>query len=535
MLPSRRILFVAVLGAVAALCLWQLRRDEAGIVRESFRVGDTPATLYRAEGAGPAPLVLVAHGFSGSRRLMEPLALALAGRGYVAVTYDFMGHGRHPHPMRRGQQAPGGAPSLLEAQTGDVADAALGHPGVDGGLALAGHSMATNILVRYAQRDDRAAATVGVSMFAPAVDSVSPPNLLAVMGALEGRLEREARRVVAMVAGVTPAEVDPFTTYGSRDDGTARRMAVAPWVGHIGVLYSGTTLDETVAWMDGAFGRNGSDPQPHRAHRRGLWILLLMTCVFLLARPLATGLPRVSDTPAGADAPWRRVLVAAGVPALLTPVLLRPLPTSFLPVVVGDYLALHFLTFGVLSGTLLWWTGGRPSLGRVLEAAGFRGAGSGPAPAGVGLRRRSAVRILVGSGMMVAFFLLLVAWPLDRFFTSFFPVAERLPLLLAVLAGTLPYFLADEWLTRGAGARRGAYAFTKLLFLLSLVLAVALDFRGLFFLVLIVPLVLAFFAVHGLFSRWAYRATGSPLVAALGNAVAFAWALSVTFPLYAGR
>lgn len=136
--------------------------------------------------------------------------------------------------------------------------------------------------------------------------------------------------------------------------------------------------------------------------------------------------------------------------------------------------------------------------------------------------------------MMVAFFLLGVAWPLDRFFTSFVPVWERLPLLLAVLAGTLPYFLADEWLTRGAGARRGAYAFTKLLFLLSLVLAVALDPRGLSFLVLIVPLVLAFFVVHGFFSRWAYRATGSPLVGALGNAVAFAWALSVTFPLYVG-
>jgi hypothetical protein len=135
---------------------------------------------------------------------------------------------------------------------------------------------------------------------------------------------------------------------------------------------------------------------------------------------------------------------------------------------------------------------------------------------------------------MVAFFLLLVAWPLDRYFTSFVPTGPRVPLLLAVLVGTLPYFLVDEWLTRGPGARRGAYPTTKLFFLLSLVVAVALDFQALFFLVLIIPLVLAFFVVHGLFSRWAYGSTGSPLVAALGNAVAFAWALAVTFPLYAG-
>ena len=245
-----------------------------------------------------------------------------------------------------------------------------------------------------------------------------------------------------------------------------------------------------------------------------------MTTVFLLARPLARALPRVSDTPLGAGASWRRLPLVGGLPALVTPLLLRPLPTGFLPVVVGDYVAVHFLTVGLLTGGLLWWTGGRPGVGRILDQAGLRG--------------RGGLRVAGGAGLMVAFFLLLMAWPLDRFFTSFFPVAERLPLMLAVFVGTLPYFLADEWLTRGAHPRRGAYAFTKLLFLLSLALAVALDFQALFFLVIIVPVILVFFVVHGFFSRWAFRSTGSPLVAGLGNAVAFAWAMGVTFPLYAG-
>jgi hypothetical protein len=46
--------------------------------------------------------------------------------------------------------------------------------------------------------------------------------------------------------------------------------------------------------------------------------------------------------------------------------------------------------------------------------------------------------------------------------------------------------------------------------------------------------IVLFFVVHGLFSRWSYRRTGHPLVAGLANAVAFAWALGVTFPLLAG-
>lgn len=516
---SRHLPLLLLLAAALVLSLWQLLRDEVGITRESFRVGDTPVTVHRLEGAGPAPLVLVAHGFAGSRRLMEPLALALAGSGYVAVSYDFMGHGRHPLPMRGDITVAEGTGAFLMAQTGEVADFALGLPGMDGGFAVVGHSMATDILVRYAQADPRVEAMVGISMFAPTVDTTSPGNLLAIMGALEGGLEAEGRRVVAMVAEVEPAEVQPSTTYGDPAQGTARRLAVAPRVEHVGVLYSATTLDETVGWMDEVFGRN-ADAGAVRAHGRGLWIALLMASVFLLARPLAGALPRVSADPVGGDAPWRRLLLVGGLPPLVTPFLLRPLPTGFLPVVVGDYVAVHFLTVGLLTGGLLWWTGGRPGMRRILDEAGLRG--------------RGGVRIAAGAGLMVAFFLLFMAWPLDRFFTSFFPIAERIPLLLAVLVGTLPYFLADEWLTRGAGARRGAYPFTKLLFLLSLALAVALDFEGLFFLVIIVPVILVFFVVHGLFSRWIYRSTGSPLVAGVGNAVAFAWALAVTFPMYAG-
>jgi hypothetical protein len=43
-----------------------------------------------------------------------------------------------------------------------------------------------------------------------------------------------------------------------------------------------------------------------------------------------------------------------------------------------------------------------------------------------------------------------------------------------------------------------------------------------------------FFAIYGLFARWVGRRTGQPAVAGLANAVAFAWALGVTFPLVGG-
>jgi len=63
---------------------------------------------------------------------------------------------------------------------------------------------------------------------------------------------------------------------------------------------------------------------------------------------------------------------------------------------------------------------------------------------------------------------------------------------------------------------------------------VALDFQRLFFLAIIVPVIVPFLVVYGLFSFWLYRRIGHPWVGGVANAIAFAWAIGVTFPLLAG-
>ena len=100
-----------------------------------------------------------------------------------------------------------------------------------------------------------------------------------------------------------------------------------------------------------------------------------------------------------------------------------------------------------------------------------------------------------------------------------------------MFVGTSLYFLTDEWLTRGAGAARGGYAFSKACFLASLLGAVALNPTKLFFLIIIVPVILVLFVVYGLVNRWIYRRVNDPRAAALGAAAALAWAIAVTFPI----
>ncbi len=502
--------FARLAVAAGALCaiavgLGTLLGATAPVTITRTMLGTTPITVFALPLGGPAPVVVIAHGFAGSQQLMQPFAVTLARNGYVAVTFDFPGHGRNRAPLPGGLADDGArGRSLLDTLSAVVGYAAA-LDAADGRVALLGHSMASDIVVRFARSHPEVLATVGVSLFARDVTAGSPRNLLVIDGALEpAMLTDAAYRIVGMAAG---GAAQAGVTYGSFAEGTARRLALADGVEHIGVLYSRESMAEALSWFDQAFGRQGDGFLDVRGGALGL----LFGGLVALAWPLAGLLPRVTATRSGAGLSWRQLLPVAVGPALLTPLILWQLPTSFLPILLGDYLAAHFALYGVLTAAGLWLVAGRSAF-----------ASAGPVPL-----RRLAVGVLTMSGYGI----LVLGWPIDWFVTSFVPVPGRWPLLLAVLVGLLPYFLADEWLTRGAAAARGGYTLTKLCFLLSLALAVTLNPQRLFFLIIIVPAMLIFFVVYGLLSGWAYQRTHHPLTGALANALAFAWAITVTFPV----
>ena len=482
-----RHLLVAALAIAAVLTgLWPLADASSGLEMVRTLVGSTPVTVFRPKGENPAPLVVIAHGFAGSQQLMLPFALTLARNGYLAVTFDFPGHGRNPSKLAGGLADDSTHNRALLETLGAVTEFARSLPGTDGRLAVLGHSMASDTVVQYAIDHPDVQVTVAVSMFARAVTATAPRNLLVIDGALEpAMLTDEGLRVVGLVA---KGPVRERVTYGSFTDGTARRLALAGGVEHIGVLYSAQSQLEALSWLNQAFDRQGSG----FIDAPGPWLGLLFGGLVALGWPLASLLPRLVTTPLGAGLRWRRQWSVAVLPAILTPLITWKLPTDFLPILLGDYLAVH---------------------------------------SGVQFRFASVGRMFVAAVLAVAAYnIFAIGVPIDRFATSFLPTGGRWILILAILGGTLPYFVADEWLTRGPGAARGGYAFTKLCFVASLALAVTLNPPRLFFLIIIIPVILIFLAIYGLFSTWAYRRTRNPMVGALANALAFAWAIAVTFP-----
>ncbi|KAA5603138.1 alpha/beta hydrolase [Blastochloris sulfoviridis] len=506
---ARGLRLLAPIGAFIAIlfALWQLFAASSGLDIRRTQLGNTPVSVFRLPGGAPAPAVIIAHGFAGSQKLMEPFAVTLAQSGYVAVTFDFAGHGFNPDSLAGGLVDRNARAQRLLPELDKVIAYARSLPEVDGRVALLGHSMASDLVAREAKARGDIAATVTISLFSPEPDATGPRNLLVVVGAIEDpHLMKEAYRAVS-VAIAGPAEAG--VTYGRFEDGTARRVAIAPGVEHIAVLFSATSLKETRDWLNAVFGRD----QTGLIDARGWWFLLLFGGLLVLARPLTRLLPVVAAAPRGANLTWRPLLLVAVAPVILTPLILWASPVNTLPLLLGEYLYFHFAVYGLVTFATLrlvrWWK-------------------AIPAPPKASV---SPWRFGLAFAAIAAYGLFAIGWPVDHFVSSVAPIEARVPLILAMAAGTAVYFVADEWLVRGLKPLRGAYALTKACFLVSLALAVALNPPRLFFLMIASPIMVAMFVVYGLISRWAFNRTNEPLAAALANAIIFAWAIATTFPI----
>ncbi len=469
--------------AVSLLVLEFARRDVA-ITR--FNIGQTPVTEYSGTAlADDGPVVVVAHGFAGSEQMMQGYALPLAQAGYRVVVFEFLGHGRHRLPMSGDVNSIDGTTRLLVEQTGEVIDAVAN----DQPVALLGHSMATDILVRTAMNRSDIGAMVLISAFSQAIDATTPNNLLLVTGAWEPGLRAFGQEALQMVAP-DASEGETVT-----DGGVTRHAVVAPFSEHVSVLQSRVGRAEALAWLDKTYGRQSDVTILPTG-----WAILGLLCgLVLLFRRLAAFLPAQAERQLPLSG--KQIATVLLVPAILTPILAVPLNPHVLPVLVADYLGLHLLIFGSLQLVLL---------------------------------RLWGVRF--GSLSWVAFAVLLLCcavfgFALNRYAANFWPTSARLWIIGAMLLGTVPYMIADATLTAGATLLRRLCIRVSLL--LSLAGAVALDFEGLFFLMMIAPVLVLFYLVFGTMGRAVALRVG-PLSSGLALGVVLAWALGVSFPLFQG-
>lgn len=479
-------------GALALLLvivsLWQLEGLRRGVQITATAVQQTPVTQYARQGAA-GPVVVIAHGFAGSTQMMQAYSLTLARAGYRVYGFDFLGHGRNPVPMSGDVNVIDGTTRLLVEQTLEVI-ASVSDPAQP--VALLGHSMATDVLVRAAL-DGRAdvGSLVLLSAFSGAVTAQAPRDLLLISGQWEGHLRDFGLEAVQMVV---PDAREGETVVA----GDVRRAAVfAPLTEHVSILHSRAGQRAALAWLNAAYSYDGRAEVP----ASGWWLMALLAGIVALAHPLAQRLPLTGARPAALGA--GALMAVAVVPALVTPFVATALNPELLPVLVADYLALHLFLQGALQLALLMW------FGRGLGTFSFFGA----------------LAVLIWA--LGAFGLVL-----DRYGANFVPIPERLWVIAALCLGTLPFMLADAVATAGGQAPLWQRWVLRICFFASLALAVSLDFEGLFFLILIAPVMVLFYIVFGLMGRWVAARSG-PATSGVALGLVLAWALGVSFPFFA--
>lgn len=473
------------LGLVAiCLSLWRLEGARAGIDRSEIAVGSTPATLYRLEG-GVRRLVVISHGFAGSRPLMEAYALTLARAGHAVLSFDYAGHGRNTEPMRGDVDSIEGVTRQLIEETKAVIEAGLALPDVTGPVAILGHSMATDVIVRTALEEPRISDVIGISMFSGAITPSEPARLLAINGEWEPQLRETSVDALRLVDPT--AEEGETATNGE----VVRRVVAAPNVEHVAVLYSPVALQEARDWL----GTTGTP-----LATTGYAVLGLMAGIVALGWPLSKLLPgRTIPAP---RLPASRFAIAVLAPALIAPLIATQISLTLLPVLVADYLMIHFAIMGALQLSLAIAFGARPTA-------------MGP----------------LATGALVVWGVVVFGLLLDRYVASFWPTGDRWVIIVVLLIGTIPVMLSDALLSETGHAPLWRRALVKLALFGSLSLAVALDFEGLLFLLFIIPVIVLFFLIFGLLGRWVGRAAG-PSGVGLALGVILAWALGVTFPLF---
>ena len=457
------------------------------VQRSSAVAGDTPIRVVSAPGQDGGPVVVLAHGFSGSSAMMDPMASALARAGFVVVAPDLPGHGSNVRPLADG---------ALDPAIGDAVEYAVGLGGV-GPVAVIGHSMGAGAVTSWAV-DNPALATVAISL--PSAedlpeDRALPANLLLLWGSAES-----TRFVDAALTGLQRGypEAVPGQTLGDPGAGTARRAAEIAGAEHISVIYRQQTFDEVAAWL----ARGPGGPAP-RGDGRLLGVVLVLIGGVLAARPL---LARADVAGSAADGPppvgLARCLVAlagSAVVAGLGAAALQGL-TDRVPVAVTGYL-------------VGWFAVGAVSLGLVAQ------------------RRAAAVGRLRGlgwgalAGVVVG---LAMALPARLSWASYALVGPRwwvLAILLVVLGAW--FWAESRVLLASRGWRRAVLLVGSRLIIVAALLGGITLLGAPSFLSLTVPLVVPILLMLAVLSGWAR----DPLAAGAAQSIPLALAMATTFPI----
>ncbi|MFX1295674.1 MAG: alpha/beta hydrolase [Promethearchaeota archaeon] len=202
--------------------------------------------------------IVVAHGFTSNKQLMQGFSIELVKCGFVVIAFDFRGHGG----------SSGNLDIEGESLIGDVYAAveylrSLSYVN-NNSIGLVGHSMGGAAVMNTAiQYQNKINATVTIGMVGTnesyyQINGTAISNLLIAMGGLE-ELFTQAEALNFLKNATALDSVEAGVTYGDFQYGNATKLYIAPWADHILEMSNAGIINETCTWFRSSF-YTGSTP-----------------------------------------------------------------------------------------------------------------------------------------------------------------------------------------------------------------------------------------------------------------------------------
>jgi pimeloyl-ACP methyl ester carboxylesterase len=282
--------------------------------------------------------VVLFHGISANKIIMQYLARTFAEMGLRVYTPDLPGHGRSPGPFTPAQ-AEACSLSLVRGLTAR----GMIYPER---TILAGHSMGGALAIRVAEK------------FRPAgVIAISPAPMVAANGAQDENLLFHSRPVLTPNTLVMVGQFEPrWMTANASDLASASpdptvRFKRMNWNTHVSVLFSRAVARECQRWAARVLNLPSDGlPLPSRANLLGgllgLMGILLLAGPFL--REAVAKEPAEEARPANLPSAVRMVMECALVSFVAVFLLHYAQPLRFIHLFEGAYLASFFLIVGAV-------------------------------------------------------------------------------------------------------------------------------------------------------------------------------------------
>ncbi|MBD3157937.1 MAG: alpha/beta fold hydrolase [Candidatus Lokiarchaeota archaeon] len=241
----RRLVFsVALILLVSGTTLaWAVQNNFGGVVvtevdfmaEDGSLIHSTLQKPREADASNPLPGVLIIHGALQNKEWVMGFGIELSRRGFVALTIDVNGHGNSDAGSGSGEA---GLDYLSDL---DFVDS--------GSLGIIGHSMGSFIAGRVLNETSQqvgALVIVGGSVF-EWYNTTRPNNLLVTVGSFDS-LFRQASDRSSLTKCFDTDTIEPGVTYGSHDDGSARKLVIAN-TNHLFETVDPVIIEESVDWL----------------------------------------------------------------------------------------------------------------------------------------------------------------------------------------------------------------------------------------------------------------------------------------------